>query len=61
MDGKVVLWVDNEQPHNKGSFNSLDEAVEFVRNLYGPACDVGNIAGTIVDDEGQVIAEYAEI
>jgi len=62
MDGKVQLWIWPRYPCSGAcTYDSLDAAVEAVRKTFGEDCDVGGIAGTIVDDEGQVVAEYGEL
>lgn len=62
MDGKVQLWICPDWPGGGAvTYDSLDDAVIAVRALYGKDCDVGNLTGTIMDDEGQVVAEYSEL
>lgn len=56
----VMLYIDDTKLASQWrECESLDAAIKFVRDLYGNDCEVGQ-GGTIVDDEGQVLAEYAK-
>jgi hypothetical protein len=56
----IQLFTESNDSRLRRSFTDLDETLAAVREVYGPKCDVGLIAGTIVNSNSEEIAEYGE-